>query len=117
MTGVGRRKGGRSMLAPMRKEVSLSWPHFMRSPWTVPLFVAIVTWGLLLYYSGPISPDVAGQFWIAHSMRSGARLYVDIVEVNPPLWFWMAMPIDALAEALGWGSEPLTIVAVGALVL
>lgn len=79
--------------------------------------VAIITTGLLAIIGGALCPDVAGQFWYANAMRRGVRLYTDIVEINPPLWFWMAMPIDALADGLRMRTEPLTILAVAGLVL
>ncbi len=43
---------------------------------------------------GTVDPDVAWQLWIAHQVNHGGRLYRDMVEVNPPLWFWMALPVD-----------------------
>jgi len=45
--------------------------------------------------------DVTWQFWIARQLLGGARLYTDIWEVNPPLWFWSAVPLEWLAERLG----------------
>lgn len=82
-----------------------------------PTLVLILTVCLMIYYSGPICPDVSGQFWLARAMRNGSRLYVDIVEINPPLWFWMAMPVDWIAQVLGVRSVPVTILIVGLLVL
>jgi len=41
------------------------------------------------------------QMWIARQLAHGARLYSDVLEVNPPLWFWMAVPLQAVAEASG----------------
>ena len=58
-------------------------------------------------------PDVAWQLWIGHQLRHGARFYVDIIETNPPLWFWMAMPIDWLAGLLGTGPVEPMIMAMG----
>lgn len=51
--------------------------------------------------------DVAWQFWISRQMVAGAKLYSDIWEVNPPLWFWFGMPIQALAAA--WHVSPFRI--------
>ena len=42
--------------------------------------------------------DVAWQLWIARRMHAGANLYRDIIETNPPLWFWMALPVDRLRD-------------------
>ena len=38
-------------------------------------------------------------------MSDGARLYVDVVEVNPPLVIWLDLPLVAIARGTGW-SEP-----------
>ncbi len=55
-----------------------------------------------LYFltSIPVSHDVAWQFWVARQMLGGVELYAQINEVNPPLWFWMALPVQILADAL-----------------
>lgn len=56
---------------------------------------------LLIIPGMPITHDVVWQLWIARQMNNGVQLYTQINEVNPPLWFWMAMPVDALATKLG----------------
>lgn len=48
-----------------------------------------------------LSHDVAWQLWIGRQMAHGVRLYSQIVELNPPLWFWMTVPIVRLAELTG----------------
>lgn len=48
----------------------------------------------------PITHDVVWQYWIARQMLGGASLYKDIWELNPPLWFWSAVPVQWMAEAL-----------------
>ena len=45
----------------------------------------------------PLTHDVVWQFWVARQMAQGAVLYRDIWEVNPPLWFWSALPIHNAA--------------------
>lgn len=81
------------------------------------LVVIVLTAALIAWYSGPLNPDVSGQFWLARAMRNGAQLYTDFVEINPPLWFWMAIPIDWLAQTLGVRSQPVTVAAIGTLVV
>jgi hypothetical protein len=61
-----------------------------------------------------VDSDVAWQLWIAHHIHAGANLYTDIVEVNPPLWFWMALPIDRVATLLHLRAESVLIVSLGA---
>ena len=62
--------------------------------------LAIVLLVTTLRLTGGIDSDVASQLWIAERIHEGARLYRDIIEVNPPLWFWMAVPVERLAALL-----------------
>jgi hypothetical protein len=62
---------------------------------------------------GTVDSDVSWQLWIARQLNHGAQLYRDIVEPNPPLWFWMAQPIDRLSALTRVRSDHLLIVAVG----
>ena len=55
---------------------------------------------LLLLRDIPITHDVVWQFWIARQMMNGAALYRDIWEINPPLWFWSAIPVQYVAALL-----------------
>jgi hypothetical protein len=64
--------------------------------------------------TGTVDSDVSWQLWIAQQVNGGAHLYRDIVEVNPPLWFWMARPLDALATALHSRVEAVAVAAMGA---
>jgi putative flippase GtrA len=63
-----------------------------------------------------ITHDVVWQFWIARQMLHGAGLYTDILEINPPMWFWSAMPLEALAEFAGLPSRRIAIAAIFVLV-
>ncbi|HEU5041745.1 MAG TPA: hypothetical protein VFT84_13025, partial [Gemmatimonadales bacterium] len=49
----------------------------------------------------PALPDVAWLLYMAERLRAGARLYVDLVEVNPPLIVWLNVPAVTLAALLG----------------
>ncbi|HEX8839647.1 MAG TPA: GtrA family protein, partial [Sphingomicrobium sp.] len=49
---------------------------------------------------GTVDSDVAWQLWIGGRIHAGANLYTDIIETNPPLWFWVAVPVDRLADLL-----------------
>ncbi|MCH8683772.1 hypothetical protein [Pedomonas mirosovicensis] len=55
---------------------------------------------LVAMWELPVSHDVVWQLWIARQMIHGTQLYAEINEVNPPLWFWAALPVQGLAEAL-----------------
>ena len=72
-----------------------------RSGWTGDLAMALAVTVLVTAWrtAGTVDSDVSWQLWIARQLNGGARLYRDIVEVNPPLWFWMALPVDARGPA------------------
>src|SRR5690348_7664268 len=67
-----------------------------------PLWVALALTALTtaLRLVDTVDSDVAWQLWIAGRLHAGAHLYRDIIEVNPPLWFWMAIPVERLAALL-----------------
>ena len=45
-------------------------------------------------------PDVAFLLYAAGRVLDGARLYHDVVEINPPLIIWLNLPIELAARAL-----------------
>jgi hypothetical protein len=49
----------------------------------------------------PIGHDSVWQIWVGRQMLHGARLYTDILEVNPPLLYWLAMIQAIIAELIG----------------
>lgn len=79
------------------------------------IFIAAATVALTLLYSIPLTHDVVWQFWIARQMMNGAALYRDVWEVNPPLWFWSAVPIRFAAAWLSIAPLRLLVVVVTAL--
>ena len=80
-----------------------------------PLWSALALTAILTFFrlSGTVDSDVAWQLWIAGRIHAGAHLYRDIIEVNPPLWFWMALPIDRVAALLHVRIEAVLTVTVG----
>src|SRR5437763_4795505 len=83
-----------------------------------PLWLALALTALVTAFraTGTVDPDTAWQLWIAGRIHAGAHLYRDIVEVNPPLWFWMALPVDRLAVLFHLRIEAVLVTAIGALV-
>jgi hypothetical protein len=61
--------------------------------------LCLVSFGLSFAVS--VSWDVAWRLEIAERLLKGASLYRDVIELNPPLWFWSALPSTFLANALG----------------
>lgn len=80
-----------------------------------PLLIALALVALITAarLTGTVDSDVAWQLWIAGRMHEGANLYREIIEVNPPLWFWMALPIDRIATLFQLRIESVLIVAIG----
>lgn len=50
----------------------------------------------------PLNHDVSWLLDAAKQVRAGARLYVDIIELNPPLIVWLKIPVSTLADLLGY---------------
>src|SRR5213595_1770761 len=84
-------------------------------PLVVALFLTIVA--TVAHFGGSIDSDVASQLGIAQRIHEGARLYRDIVEVNPPLWFWMAVPVERLASLLHVTAANVLFAALGLIVM
>jgi hypothetical protein len=51
---------------------------------------------LVLAYLIPAGADTLWRLHIARGLLDGQVLYRDMIEVNPPLWFWGAIPAAAL---------------------
>ena len=57
--------------------------------------------GLLGEWRSPLNPDAAWILYCAGRVLDGARLYRDIVEINPPLVFWLNLPVVGAARLTG----------------
>lgn len=64
---------------------------------------------LPLLFLAPVNQDSIWQIWVGRQILHGARLYTDIVEVNPPLIFWLAAPQAAIGEWFGISAAAVTI--------
>ena len=65
----------------------------------VGLLAGLAVW---IAFSGSLlNHDTSWYLVAARKWLAGAELYVDIIEVNPPLGFYLALPALALAEGLG----------------
>jgi len=84
--------------------------------WSRPLALSLALVALLtaLRLTGTVDSDVAWQLWIAQRIHAGSNLYRDIIETNPPLWFWMALPVDWLASLLHVRIDAVLILVIGA---
>ena len=75
--------------------------------------VAIAGQALLI----PVDADVSWLITVSERVLGGARLYVDIFEVNPPASVWLYLPQVALAQALGLRAEAVVVAIAVALAL
>ena len=69
---------------------------------------------LVAEFRRPLNSDSAWLLYLARRVVQGDRLYVDLVEINPPLVVWLQLPLIHLAEWLGL--DPTTVFRVGVLV-
>lgn len=83
-------------------------------PGTVALALAAAA--LLLQLGGTLNHDSAWFLTATGRFLDGARLYSDIVELNPPLAFYLAVPPVAAARLLGVASADAFVVYVFALI-
>src|ERR1700716_2170168 len=68
-------------------------------PWILIALVFVVA--ILLRQVVPLNTDVSWLLVIGERVLDGQRLYVDIVEINPPMAVMAYLPGIALARALG----------------
>ncbi len=69
----------------------------------IPQLIVLVTFllGLVLYSRWPVHHDVAWLMYCGQRMFEGARLYVDCVEVNPPISFYLTLLPAYVAQRFG----------------
>lgn len=88
-------------------------PAFPKAPaWPLAVALLLVAAAGALQWNAAMVNDVAWQLWVARQLAHGVTLYTDIIEINPPLWFWAAIPIVDLAQVLGVRSYHVLIVCV-----
>lgn len=72
--------------------------------------VALIAVGTIWFHlSGPLGPDVSWLITVSERILDGGRLYIDILEPNPPMAGYLYMPPVLLARALGLSPEPLVV--------
>ena len=62
---------------------------------------ALLLAALLQSFVFTIDCDVSWMFTVGDAVLAGKRLYVDIIEVNPPASPWLYLPMVALAHLAG----------------
>ncbi len=54
--------------------------------------------------------DIAWRYFIAGEVLEGKTLYRDIIDLNPPLWFWAAIPSVWIGHDFGVGAHAVAMV-------
>jgi hypothetical protein len=72
-----------------------------RALWSATLALAVGLAGLPALLFTPLNHDVACVLYYARRMMAGDRLYRDFVDNNPPLVFYLGIPIEALSQWTG----------------
>lgn len=80
--------------------------------WPLAVALLLVVAAGCLLWNAELVNDVAWQLWVARQLAHGITLYTDIIEVNPPLWFWAAIPVVDLAQLLGVSSYHVLVLSV-----
>ncbi|HYZ41257.1 MAG TPA: hypothetical protein VE687_11630, partial [Stellaceae bacterium] len=82
------------------RELTLGHRRLLSGLALVPLLAAL---GFVLFTTlgSPLKDDIAWLLYVAQQWLSGRRLYVDLVEVNPPMIVWILALPAALSAALG----------------
>ena len=64
-------------------------------------------WLASLISAVALSPaaDIAWRYFIAGGVLEGKTLYRDVIDLNPPLWFWAAIPSVWIGNVLGVGAH------------
>ena len=86
--------------------------HPFAKCWPGLVTTALVALAWVLMRTMPISHDVVWQMWVGRQMLGGSQLYSDIVEINPPLWYWLALPVEWFSQNVGVGQKTAIISAV-----
>jgi hypothetical protein len=74
------------------------------------IVLAIVAAALLLQTLLPTNADVAWLLTVGEKVLDGQRLYIDVLETNPPASVLIYLPAILTARALGLSPEPVLVV-------
>lgn len=64
---------------------------------------------LFVLLRAPMKDDIAWLIWVARQWLKGQRLYIDVVEVNPPLIVWISAIPVLIGDAVGASAKTLAI--------
>jgi hypothetical protein len=83
-----------------RRRLTLGHHCFRLGLAVIPL-LAVLGFVLFMTLRCPLKDDIAWLSYVAQEWLSGRQLYVDLIEVNPPMIVWILALPAALSAALG----------------
>ncbi|MEK9136883.1 MAG: hypothetical protein AAB393_07155, partial [Bacteroidota bacterium] len=86
----------------MSGSVSISWSQDRNTVLWFLAFVGVFAFYVIRSFSHLISHDVGWFLYGAGRLLDGARLYRDVIDLNPPLVFYLGMPAVWLGRIGGW---------------
>src|SRR6476646_9822597 len=101
----------------MFEGTTVQWQSSRRAPaWALAVGLALLA-ALLQSTLIPLDGDISWLITVSERVLDGQRLYVDVIEVNPPASVWLYLPWVALARLLGARPEAVivTVTIAGAL--
>ncbi|GIU67358.1 hypothetical protein [Candidatus Phycosocius spiralis] len=79
-------------------------PRFWTRPFWTTLFgmclAGILAIGLWAMLNLTPTGDIVWRLYVAEQVALGKVIYQDVIEINPPLWFWAALPWHYVGELL-----------------
>lgn len=79
------------------------------------IFPLLSVAALISIFFSPVDHDVSWYLYAADRMLDGAKLYVDIVDLNPPLIYYLSIPSAWLARVNNW--SPICLLRINVLAL
>lgn len=79
---------------------------YLAKPIALGGFLALI-WLASLISAVALSPaaDIAWRYFVAGGILEGKTLYRDVIDLNPPLWFWAAIPSVWIGNLFGAGAH------------
>jgi hypothetical protein len=75
--------------------------HWFRSGLAIAPLMAALGFVLFMTLRSPLKDDIAWLLYVSQEWLAGRRLYIDLIEVNPPMIVWILALPAALSAVLG----------------
>lgn len=103
---------------PAPSRTATSFLGVRDAAWLLPgVFLVLPLLWVIAYFFPPMNQDVAVILSVAERWFGGERLYIDVIDVNPPLIFMLNLLPVAMAEVLPIGSASALMICVMALAI